>query len=52
MIVTLLLKEPLINSMKKDKDQFEAVQEDEGYGVLEVIKSDITGFTLEGIEQI
>lgn len=37
---------------KKDKDQFEAVQEDEGQGTLRVIKSNITGYTLEGVDQI
>ncbi len=37
---------------KKDKDQFEAVQEDDGQGTLRVINSDITGYTLEGVDQI
>lgn len=36
---------------KKDKDQFEAVQEDEGHGTLQVLKSNIAGYTLDGVDK-
>lgn len=48
----LVIRTTSTGNKKKDKDQFEAVQEDEGQGTLRVIKSDITGYTLEGVGQL